>query len=200
MTLSTWRTPLERSLSPEDTLSPVWLNSALTYFQSTSNSDRYAGPPELGYKVGQRGGFARDLREDWDFITVPSLESGKEITVEHRSPVKKLQFWQKREDGYRNEIKPEPGEKWVIGPSEGGLGTFWWRWGDIDGDLKGKEFRNDNWYDEESGDQTAENVNEGRDWDEGRDWVESQGDNGFGRTMKIESRAEVSFDNWGVFD
>ncbi|MCJ1425285.1 hypothetical protein MMC29_003173, partial [Sticta canariensis] len=86
VTLSSWRTPLERSLSPEDTSSPVWLNSALTYLRSTSNPDRYGGPPELGYKVHRRGGFGRDLREDWDFITIPSLKSGEEAVVQHRLP------------------------------------------------------------------------------------------------------------------
>ncbi|KAL8718822.1 MAG: hypothetical protein Q9225_004085 [Loekoesia sp. 1 TL-2023] len=143
ITLSSWRTPLERSLSPKDSSSPVWINSALTYLCSTSNPDRYGGPPELGYKVHRRRGFARNLRDNWDFITIPSFKSGEEVVVEHRLPVEKLQFWKKRDDGYRDEVKPEKGGKWDIGPSEGALGTFWWTWGDLDEDLKGKEFRND---------------------------------------------------------
>lgn len=182
VTLSSWRTPLERSLSPEDTSSPVWLNSALTYLRSTSNPDRYGGPPELGYKVHRRGGFSRDLREDWDFITIPSLESG-EVVVQHRLPVEKLQFWKRRDDGYRDEVKPEKGGKWAIGPSEGGLGTFWWRWGGLEGDLKGKEFRNDEWFEGEKGDRGGE----------GTEWVESEGENGFGLCMEIENQAEVIF-------
>lgn len=174
---------MERSLSPEDTSSPVWLSSALTHLRSTSNPDRYGGPPELGYKVHRRGGFDRNLRESWDFITIPSLESGEEVEVQHRLPVEKLQFWKKRDDGYRDEVKPEKGEEWVVGPSEGGLGTFWWRWGDLEGDLKGKEFRNDEWFDGEKGDREGE----------GKQWVESEGENGFGLCMEIENQAEIIF-------
>ena len=184
VTLSSWRTPLERSLTPEDSSStPVWFNSALTYFRSTNNPDRYGGPPQLGYKVHRRGGFARNLREDWDFITIPSLESGREVTVQHKLPVEKLQFWTKRDDGYRNDVKPEKGEHWAIGPSEGGLGTFWWSWGDLEGDLKGKEFRNDDWFDGEK-----EHGQK-----EGKEWIDSEGDNGFGLTMEIDNQAEVLF-------
>ncbi|MCJ1467194.1 hypothetical protein MMC07_005817 [Pseudocyphellaria aurata] len=183
VTLSSWRTPLERSLSGDHTSSPVWLHSALTYLRSTSNPDRYGGPPELGYKVHRRGGFARNLREDWDFITIPSLESGQEVVVQHRLPVEKLQFWQKRDDGYRDSATPERGEKWTLGPSEGGLGTFWWRWGDLEGDLKGKRFRNDEWYDGEKGDGDGEAA----------EWLESEGENGFGLCMEIENQAEVTF-------
>jgi hypothetical protein len=122
------------------------------------------------------------LREDWDFITIPSFESGEEVVVEHRLPVEKLQFWKKRDDGYRDEVKPEKGEKWVIGPSEGGLGTFWWRWGDLEGDLKGKKFRNDEWFD-----------GKGNGEEEGKEWIESEGENGFGLSMEIQNRAEVIF-------
>ena len=130
------------------------------------------------------------MREDWDFITVPSLESGKEVVVEHRLPVEKLEFWKKRDDGYRDEVKPEEGETWAIGPSQGGLGTFWWTWGDLEEDfLKGKEFRNDEWFDGNDG--NGETVMEGK--GEGAEWVESEGENGFGLTMEIENEAEVVF-------
>lgn len=109
------------------------------------------------------------------------------MVVEHRFPVEKLQFWKKRDDRYRDEVKPEKGEKWFIGPSEGGLGTFWWHWGDLEGDLKGKEFRNDEWFDGEKGDRNREREGEGE------TWVESEGANGFGLTMEIENQAEVEF-------
>ncbi|KAL8787518.1 MAG: hypothetical protein Q9213_002176 [Squamulea squamosa] len=189
VTLSTWRTPLERSLSSDSSSSsPVWLNSALTYFRSTSDPDQYGGPPELGYKV-HYGGFARNLRDDWDFITIPSFESREEAVVEHRLPVEKLQFWKKRDDGYRDEVRPEKGEKWVIGPSEGALGTFWWRWGDLEGDLKGKEFRNDEWFEGRTEDGAGKEATE----EEGKEWVESEGENGFGLTMEVENQAEVVF-------
>lgn len=105
------------------------------------------------------------------------------MLVEQRLPLEKLQFWETRDDGYRNEVKSEKGEKWLIGPTEGGLGTFWWRWGELEGDLKGKEFRNDEWHDGEN------NNREG----EGEKWVESEGENGFGLTMEIENQAEVEF-------
>ncbi|KAL8767363.1 MAG: hypothetical protein Q9209_006126 [Squamulea sp. 1 TL-2023] len=189
VTLSSWRTPLERSLSPDSSSSPVWLNAALTYLHSTSNPDRYGGPPELGYKVHHYGGFARNLREDWDFITIPSLESGEEIVVEHRLPVEKLQFWKKRDDGYRDEVRPEKGEKWVVGPSEGALGTFWWRWGDLEGDLKEKQFWNDEWFVEKTENGEGREARRG----EGKESVESEGENGFGLTMEIENQAEVEF-------
>lgn len=107
------------------------------------------------------------------------------MVVQHRLPVEKLQFWQKRDDGYRDEAKPERGEKWVVGPSEGGLGTFWWRWGDLEGDLKGKHFRNDEWFDGEKGDGDEER--------EAKEWVESEGENGFGLCMEIENQTEVTF-------
>ena len=192
MTLSTWRTPLQRSLRPEgaSTSSPVWSNSALTYLRSTSNPDRYAGPPELSYRICRRGGFARNLRKDWDFITIPSAVSGQECIIEHRLPIQKLQFWEKRADGYRDEVRPERGEIWAIEPSQGGLGTFWWAWGDLEGDLKGKRFCNDSWYEQDSRDHSEEEAGKDEEHD---DWVESEGDNGFGLTMAIESPAELTF-------
>ncbi|KAL6715229.1 hypothetical protein ACLMJK_007493 [Lecanora helva] len=185
VTLSTWRTPLERQLSGKSSSSPAWAASALTYLRSTSDEGRYGGPPQLGWRVCRRGGYARDLREDWDFITIPSLESGEEILVAHRLPVDELQFSKNRDDGYRDEVKPEKGEKWTICPSRGGLGTFWWAWGSLSGDLKEKEFRNDEWFegDKEGGDRDQE----------GKEWVYTQGDNGSGLTMEIENLAEVEF-------
>lgn len=71
------------------------------------------------------------MREDWDFITIPSLESGEEVIVEHRLPVEKLQFWKKRDDGYRDEAKPEKGKNGSLGQARvgwerfGGAGGIW---------------------------------------------------------------------------
>ena len=76
-------------------------------------------------------------------------------------------------------------ERWVIGPDRGGLGTFWWRTGDLDADLQGKKFKNDEWFDGEEGD------------DDNAQMVESEGANGFGLTMEIENQAEVIFE-WRV--
>lgn len=126
---------------------------------------------------------------------MPSLESGDEVVVEHRLPVEKFQFWKKREDGYRDEVRPEKGEKWLLGPSEGGLGTFWWRWGDLEGDLQGMELRNEKWWDGGKGheDGDGDGNGEGDKGEEGKKWVESEGENGFGLTMEIENQAEVEF-------
>lgn len=189
VTLSTWRTPLERSLSPEDSSSPVWLNSALTYLRSTRDDNPYGGPPAMSYKVHRRGGFARNLREDWDFITIPSLESGGEVVVEHRLPIQELQFWEKGSNAYVDNVKPEKREVWNTGPSEGGLGTFWWAWGNLKGNLKDKDFRNDEWFD---GEHEDVNGNEGRGQAD-RDWIYPEGENGFGLCMEVENQAGVTF-------
>ena len=78
----------------------------------------------------------------------PRWKAEREVVVEHRLPVKELKFGQmKKGDEYRQEAKPERGEKWSIGPSQGGLATFWWHWGDLDGDLKENGFKNDGWFD-----------------------------------------------------
>jgi hypothetical protein len=68
----------------------------------------------------------------------------------------------------------------VVGPSAGALGTFWWRWGSLEGDLKGKRFRADEWWDGDKGNGA-----------EGGDWVKSEGENGFGLTMEVENEAVV---------
>ena len=138
----------------------------------------------MGYRVHRRGFFARNLREDWDFIAIPSLESGKEVAVNHRVPIETLQFWRKREDGYRDEVKPEKGEVWVIGPREDGLGTFWWKFGDLEGNLRDKGFKNDEWFDSE---QETEKSN-------GVDMVDNEGENGYGLTIDIQDQAEVTFE------
>lgn len=77
---------------------------------------------------------------------------------------------------------PEKGERFTIGPSERGLGTFWWRWGDLEGDLAEKKFRAVHWFD---GD-TSQGM-PGRE----EDWLENEGKEGFGLTMEVENMAEV---------
>ena len=184
VTLSTWRTPLERD---EDqgtkASSPVWINSALTAFHSVKDPSRRAGPPALNLIVHRRGGFTRDLRRSWDFLTVPSAESGQEVVISHLLPLESFSFWN-RAGPDAGPVQPEKGEKFVICPSAGALGTFWWRWGDLDGDLAKKMFRADEWFDGENEDQSE--VHDG-------DWVESEGPNGFGLTMEVENEAEVEF-------
>lgn len=81
----------------------------------------------------------------------------------------------------------------MIGPSAGALGTFWWRWGDLEGDLAGKKFRGDEWFEGEGvgGDQGGEGSQVLERCEEG--WVESEDENGFGLTMDVENEAEVEF-------
>ena len=202
MTLATWRTPLEKekksnaqhveqqqssqaSEAAEVPISsPVWLNSALTPFRSTTDPSKRAAPPALGWVTHRRGGFPRNLRESWDFITVPP--DGREITVKHFLPREVLRFY--RQGSAEGDAQPEKGEVFVIGPSANALGTFWWRWGDLNGDLADKKFRSDDWYD-------GKNDGDNMELAVGKEglWLESEGENGFGLTMEIENEAEVEF-------
>ena len=205
VTLATWRTPLERRTkepgqgSQEDDdddeedspmTSPVWLESALTPLRSVTDPNKLAGPPQLGWIGCRRGGYPRDLRESWDFLTIPAADTHEEVVVRHLLPRDSLEFWSKAGGG-REDAKPEKGEKFVVGPSARGLGTFWWCWGDLSQDLVGKKFYSDNWWDEED---------EGEDGEDGdgnltpaEDWVKSEGDEGFGLTMEVENDAEIEF-------
>ena len=200
VTLATWRTPLERSSTSHErgeggkdgeegdsSYSPAWLTSALTPLRSTKHPTKRAAPPALGRIAHQRGGFTRDLRGSWDFITIPPAGQGKEgeekreVVVRHLLPRDDLRFY--RTDGVQGDVRPEKGERFVVGPSPAALGTFWWRWGDLRGDLAGKRFQADEWWDG------------GEDEDDcgGADWVKSEGENGFGLTMEVENEAEVEF-------
>ena len=204
VTLATWRTPLEREHNPKPkhnqqqqqqnpqasenaeapVFSPVWLNSALTPLRSTTDASKRAAPPALGWVAHRRGGFPRDLRESWDFITVPP--DGRDITVEHFLPREGLRFY--RQGGGDEDAQPEKGERFVIGPSVNALGTFWWRWGDLNGDLADKKFLSDDWYEGkiDGGDRELAVGKEGL-------WLKSEGENGFGLTMDVENEAEVEF-------
>ena len=201
VTLATWRTPLERELQepapgpgeaggptkpmPNDapTYSPVWLESALTPFRSTADAARRVAPRALGLIACRRGGYPRDLRGAWDFVTLPPADATGEVTVRHVVPRAELRFHTTAEPAAA--MVPRPGERFVVGPSEGGLGTFWWRWGDLEGDLRDRGFRSDRWWN---------GVEE--ETDAGREWIESEGDNGFGLAMEVENMAEVEFVPW----
>ncbi len=102
-------------------------------------------------------------------------------------PLEKLQLWLLKSYGYRDEVKPLKGEKFLIAPREGALGTFWWRWGDLDGELGGKKFMSDEWFDGDTGD--GKRCEDGN----GEEWVKSEGENGFGLTMDIENEAVIEF-------
>lgn len=193
VTLTTLRTPLEKEPNPNPQASenaeapissPVWLNSALTPLRSTTDASKRAAPPALGWIAHRRGGLPRDLRESWDFITVP--RDGGEIEVKHLLPRENLRFY--KQGGDEGDAQPEKGERYVIGPNVNALGTFWWRWGDLNGDLADKKFQSDDWFDgkDDGGDQELAVAEEGL-------WLKSEGENGFGLTMDVENEAEVEF-------
>ena len=208
VTLATWKTSLERSLNHSShsvdvlslpvpqaspTRSPVWLESALTAFRSTEQPTRSIAPYALGLIACYRGGFARNLREDWDFITLPAPDgdgADKEVMVQHAVPRKDMRFCDAEDP--KATMEPRPGEKFVVGPSARGLGTYWWCWGDLATDLKDKKFRSDNWYMAVSHAEDDENEAEAEDF-VARDWVESEGENGFGLVMEVENKATVEF-------
>lgn len=211
VTLATWRTPLERehqctsaSTGHEreeggeeeaeeegPSNSPAWFNSALTALRNTTDPSKFVAPKALGLIGHRRGGFTRDLRASWDFITIPPAGRGKqgeekaEVVVRHLLPQDDLRFH--RTDGAREMVSPEPGEKYIVAPSAGGLGTFWWRWGDLQGDLAGKMFQADEWWD---GNEDEEENEKGGG---AADWVKSEGGEGFGLTMEVENYAEAEF-------
>lgn len=107
------------------------MNFALTYLRSTTHPSKLARPPALGRVIYRRGGFARGLHEYWDFVTVPPAGQKKkgdkkaEMAIKHLLPRKGLRVLNKTSG--EGEVKPEKGENFVIGPSAGGLGTFWWK-------------------------------------------------------------------------
>lgn len=115
-------------------------------------------------------------------MTVPSAESGQEVVISHNLPLERLRFWSTNPDTDTGSVRPEKGEKFRISPSEGSLGTFWWRWGGLDEDLAEKKFCNNEWFEG--------SIDEGQ---HGEEWLDSEGDNGFGLTMEVENEAEVEF-------
>lgn len=66
-------------------------------------------------------------------LSNPSNTPGYGGHVQDHLPREGLRFFSKT--GGDGEVGPNKGEKFVVEPSAGGLGTFWWRWGDLNGDL-----------------------------------------------------------------
>ncbi|PYI03193.1 hypothetical protein BO78DRAFT_399962 [Aspergillus sclerotiicarbonarius CBS 121057] len=65
------------------------------------------------------------------FLTLPG--SGEDVVITHEITMKRL--------FERSRLRPEdiqPGEEFQIQVSRGGREIGWWCWGDLDGDLKGK--------------------------------------------------------------
>ena len=59
-----------------------------------------------------------NIADYWEFITIPSLESGTTVTVRHTVPQEKIL-----------EAKLQTGEKYRIELSNKCLGTIWWMFG-----------------------------------------------------------------------
>ena len=139
----------------------------------------------MGWKVHRGGGFPRNLRDAWDFITIPPATASdqpfSEITVSHLLPTDGLDFRSREGQPW----SPGKGETFVVGPGLGALGTFWWRFGDLQGDLKDARFVADDWWDGEGG----SGVDQASAGQEGQ-CLESEGANGFGLTMEVENAAE----------
>lgn len=78
--------------------------------------------------LGERPGSA--------FITIPSHDSGEEAIVTHTLTSERL-------FAFSEKVKAEDlavGEKYSMHLREDYVGTCWWCWGDLEGDLKGKKF------------------------------------------------------------
>lgn len=76
-----------------------------------------------------------DLREhDWlQFLTIPAEGS---VQITHPLPLSRMFKFEKT-------LKPEdlrPGEQYRLRMYNGYVGTMWWCWGDLEGDLKEKKF------------------------------------------------------------
>lgn len=72
-------------------------------------------------------------REWLEFITIPASGS---VVVAHDLPLSRI--FQFESDVKKEDVKP--GEEYSIGLNEGYVGTMWWCWGDLEGDLKEKRF------------------------------------------------------------
>ena len=59
-----------------------------------------------------------NIADYWEFITIPSIESGTAVTVRHTVPQEKIL-----------EAKLQKGEKYRIELSNKCLGTIWWMFG-----------------------------------------------------------------------
>jgi hypothetical protein len=89
------------------------------------------------HRARQDGDNATNLleRPDTGFVTVPSAESGEELVLTHEISAERL-------FAYAERIAPEDlevGERYEMKTSENYLGTMWWCWGGLEGDLKGKK-------------------------------------------------------------
>jgi len=87
------------------------------------------------HRARQDGDNATNLAErpDTHFVSVPSLDSGGDLVLTHEITSGRL--FAHAEGITREDL--QVGEKYEMGTSERHLGTMWWCWGDLDGDLEG---------------------------------------------------------------
>ncbi|KAF2824131.1 hypothetical protein CC86DRAFT_326573, partial [Ophiobolus disseminans] len=74
-------------------------------------------------------------RPDTSFITVPSQASGEECVVTHDISAARL-------FAFAEQVSPEDlrvGETYAVRLREDYLGTMWWCWGGLEGELKGRK-------------------------------------------------------------
>ncbi|KAI2630337.1 hypothetical protein GGS26DRAFT_107048 [Hypomontagnella submonticulosa] len=102
---------------------------------------RNADPSRRGISLGYfkvheaRRGESSDLRElGYRFITVPGDGSWVEVT--HKLSWERIFRYEEK----RAKTDLEPGEKFEISINRDYLGTMWWCWGDLEGELQGKKF------------------------------------------------------------
>ncbi|RYP42999.1 hypothetical protein DL768_010141 [Monosporascus sp. mg162] len=78
---------------------------------------------------------ALDLRErGYEFLTIPG--DGSAVTVTHRLDWNRIFKYEEKLS--KEDLKP--GEKFRIGLNKRFIGTSWWCFGDLEGDLKGRRF------------------------------------------------------------
>lgn len=89
------------------------------------------------HRARQDGDDASDLRQRprAAFVTVPSLDSGEEVSIDHALTSDRLFV-------YSDNLTAENltvGEKYSINLRDDYVGTTWWCWGALDGNLRGKK-------------------------------------------------------------
>lgn len=76
-------------------------------------------------------------REWLQFVTIPAASAAQPtLTISHDLPLSRI--FQFEPDLSKEDIKP--GESYSIRLDPGYVGTMWWCWGDLEGDLKEKSF------------------------------------------------------------
>lgn len=115
------------------------------------------------FRVNERWPDILDLRErGLKFLTIPG--DGSEVPVTHQLNWERI--FRHEEKLSKDDLKP--GERFRIRLNEGYIGTSWWRYGDLESDLKNKRFHP--WVTGQFGDERPDDkfLEEGN-WVVGRD-------------------------------